>query len=56
MAVARVAAGIFFDVNPADPLLYAGTAAAVLLAGLAAVAAPALRAARVDPAQALRVE
>jgi putative ABC transport system permease protein len=56
MAVARVAGSVFFDVDPADPLLYAGTAGAVLLAGLAAVAAPALRAARVDPARALRVE
>ena len=53
-ALARLASGVFFEVNPNEPRLYAATAVAVLLSGLAAVAVPAVRAARVDPARALR--
>jgi len=52
--LARLARGLFFEVNPSDPRLYAVTMGAVMLAGLVAVGLPAARAARVDPARALR--
>jgi predicted permease len=53
-ALARLAQGLFFEVNPSDPRLYAVTAGAVMLAGVVAVGLPAARAARVDPALVLR--
>jgi ABC-type lipoprotein release transport system permease subunit len=53
-ALARLAQGLFFEVNPSDPRLYAVTAGTVMLAGLVAVGLPAARAARVDPARVLR--
>ena len=46
--------GLFFEANPSDPRLYAATAGTVALAGLVATLVPAARAARVDPARALR--
>jgi ABC-type antimicrobial peptide transport system permease subunit len=54
--LARAARGLFFEASPNHPLLYAATAAVVLLAGLVAVGVPAARAARIDPARALRQE
>jgi putative ABC transport system permease protein len=45
-----------FKVTPTDPLVLAGAATAILLAALGAAAFPARRAARVDPAAALRQE
>jgi putative ABC transport system permease protein len=53
-ALAPLARGLFFEVNPSDPRLYAVTAGAVMLAGLVAVGLPAARAARVDPGRVLR--
>ncbi|MFC4820249.1 ADOP family duplicated permease [Dokdonella ginsengisoli] len=52
----RVLQGFLFGVDAADPLALAATLCALLLAGLLATALPALRAARVDPMQALRSE
>jgi putative ABC transport system permease protein len=52
--LARLAHGLFFEANPSDPRLYAATAGTVALAGLVAIGLPAARAARVDPARALR--
>jgi ABC-type lipoprotein release transport system permease subunit len=49
-----VARGLFFEVNPSDPILYAATAGVVALAAALAIGWPAMRAARVDPAGALR--
>ena len=52
--LARLGQGLFFEANPSDPRLYAVTAGTVALAGLVAIGLPAARAARVDPARALR--
>jgi predicted permease len=54
--LARLASAALIAVSPADPLIYAGTAA--FLAAVSALASwiPALRAARVDPAVCLRVQ
>ncbi len=54
LALARVARGLFFEVNPSDPILSAATAGVVALAAALAIGWPAMRAARVDPAGALR--
>jgi predicted permease len=54
--VARLAQGLFFEVDPGEPRLYAATVGAVLLAALLAAGVPAARAARIDPARALRQE
>jgi putative ABC transport system permease protein len=47
---------LLFGVTPAAPGIYAGTAAALVLVAVMACVIPALRAARVDPAAALRNE
>jgi putative ABC transport system permease protein len=47
---------LLYGVAPAAPLVYAGTASALIVVALAACVIPALRAARVDPAVALRDE
>ncbi len=47
---------LLFGVTPAAPLVYAGTAAALIIVALAACVIPAQRAARVDPVVALRDE
>jgi putative ABC transport system permease protein len=47
---------LLFGVTPAAPLVYAGTAGALIVVALAACVIPAQRAARVDPVVALRNE
>jgi len=47
---------LLFGVTPAAPLVYAGTAASLVIVALAACVVPAQRAARVDPMVALRHE
>jgi putative ABC transport system permease protein len=47
---------LLFGVRPAAPLVYAGTAASLIVVALAACVIPAQRAARVDPVVALRDE
>jgi predicted permease len=47
---------LLFGVTPAAPLVYAGTAASLMIVALAACVIPAQRAARVDPVVALRDE
>src|SRR6266404_2738276 len=47
---------LLYGVSPAAPLVYAGTASALIVVALAACVIPAQRAARVDPAVALRDE
>ena len=55
-ALSRVVATLLFGVRMRDPLTYAAVAAALTLVALAACAAPAYRASRVDPMAALREE
>ncbi|MET0556731.1 MAG: ABC transporter permease [Vicinamibacteria bacterium] len=52
----RVIATFLFGVRPLDLATFAGVTALLALAAAASVAGPALRAARVDPASALRVK
>ena len=47
---------LLYGVKPSSPLVYAGTACALIVVALAACVIPAQRAARVDPAVALRDE
>jgi putative ABC transport system permease protein len=47
---------LLFAVQPTDPVTFAGTAAVLAAAALAACALPAWRATRVDPAVTLRQE
>ena len=55
-AVAQLLRGMMFGMGPADPLVFAIVPIALLATAAAATAVPALRAARVDPIQALRTE
>jgi predicted permease len=48
--------GLLLDVNPRDPQVFVGIAAALIVATLGASWVPALRATRVDPMEALRYE
>ncbi|HEX6307958.1 MAG TPA: ABC transporter permease [Longimicrobiales bacterium] len=54
LALTRTAAGILVGVQPNDPATFATTAVVFLAIALAACAVPAWRAARLDPASALR--
>jgi len=56
LAVTRVLKTLLYHVSSTDPLAYASVALAMLVAGALAAAIPAWRAARVDPAEALRAE
>jgi putative ABC transport system permease protein len=56
LAAGRVMSGFLFGVEPADPVTLGLVSIVILLVALAASLAPALRAARVDPAIALRTE
>jgi predicted permease len=54
LLVTRVLSSLLFEVSPADPLTLAGVSLMLLLVALLASSAPALRAARVQPAETLR--
>jgi putative ABC transport system permease protein len=56
IALARVFSSMLFQTAPLDAASLAGAAALLLVTALVASAAPALRAARVDPAVALRTD
>jgi predicted permease len=55
-AASRLVSSMLFDVPARDPLIFAGVPLLLALAALAATVQPALRAARVDPTRALRVD
>ncbi len=56
MEIERVIASLLYAVRPAEPWIYAGACAIVLVVALLASFLPALRAARVDPLVALKYE
>jgi putative ABC transport system permease protein len=56
LALGRLSAGLLFGVSPHDPATLAAAVAVLTGAALLACALPARRAARIDPAQALRDE
>jgi ABC-type antimicrobial peptide transport system permease subunit len=53
-ASSRFLAPYLFATNPADPMLYAGAAAVLVIAALVATWVPARRASRMSPASVLR--
>jgi ABC-type antimicrobial peptide transport system permease subunit len=56
LASGRWVAPLLFSVSPRDPLVFGGVVAVLLAVAMMASAVPALRAARVDPARALRAD
>lgn len=54
--LSRSVTSLFYEVSPGDAWVYVAVACVSLVAGLAAAAVPARRAARVDPLTTLRVE
>jgi putative ABC transport system permease protein len=54
--VTRWMTAVLVDVNPVDPFTYSVTASGLMVVALIASAIPALRAARVDPAQTMRTD
>jgi ABC-type antimicrobial peptide transport system permease subunit len=55
-ALTRLMASLLFDVSPGDPLTYVAVAFGLAAAAILASFVPALRAATIDPAVALRAE
>lgn len=56
LAVTRYVQSVLYEVSPNDPIAYAGAAVVVLTTGVMGCVIPALRAAAIDPAVALRGE
>jgi len=56
VALARLIASLLFGTSPTDPATFAATALALMLIAIAAGAVPAIRASRIDPMMALRVD
>jgi ABC-type antimicrobial peptide transport system permease subunit len=54
--VSRLLSTLLFGVGPHDPIAFAGATLLLLAVALAACAAPALRASRIDPMAALRID
>ena len=56
IALSRVASALLFQVEPTDPVVYAGAVACMALIGAVAAVLPAMRAVRVSPRTALSAE
>jgi putative ABC transport system permease protein len=56
VACTRLMSSLLFQVNPVDPLTYAGVACGLIAAAALASYLPALRAAGIDPTEALRAD
>jgi ABC-type antimicrobial peptide transport system permease subunit len=56
LATARLLRALLFDVGPYDPLSFVSATLLLCAVALAACAAPALRASRIDPIAALRID
>ena len=56
LGLTRLMGSVLYEVTPGDPWTYAAVGAALLAVSVAASAIPALRAARVNPLEALRAE
>jgi len=56
LGLSRFIAGLLYGVAPTDPTTYAAVALSVVAVGVLAAIIPAMRAARVDPVEALRTE
>ena len=56
LALARIVSSMLYSTSARDPLVFVAVPAALLAAAACASAAPAIRAARVDPVIALRAE
>jgi putative ABC transport system permease protein len=56
LGVAQLMRGILFNVSPTDVVTVGATLIMLFAVGLAATLGPALRAARLDPLAALRIE
>src|SRR5262249_42759092 len=56
LALMRLMRTLLFEVSPVDPVTYGAVAVALAAAAILASYIPAVRAARVDPASALRAE
>jgi ABC-type antimicrobial peptide transport system permease subunit len=54
VALGRLLSTMLFGVAPLDPLTFATVTIVLILTGAVAALGPALRAARIDPAEALR--
>jgi putative ABC transport system permease protein len=50
----RLISGMLFEIRPMDPVVFAGTAAILLIVSAAASSAPAFRVSRLDPIKTLR--
>ena len=56
IALGKLVASLLFGISPRDPLVLVSSALVLAVIGLAASVIPALRAARVNPVTALRVD
>ena len=56
VAIGRLLATMLFGVNALDPLTFASVVIVVAATGFVSIAGPAWRAARIDPAEALRTQ